>query len=173
MIRIQKIPKTIALKRTKLIDVFCLSIFILFTVSSCSKGEAYYQFKQIKNGDWVIDNVLSFNIDSADVQVGVPYDISVEITNNTNYPYQNLWLFSEYYKGDSIISKRKDEFLIADEYGQWKGYGFGSLYQNSYTVLQAVRFDTIHDDIIYIRHGMTDKILHGIEKIGLRIIESK
>ncbi len=151
-----------------------LSIFVLMLVAvSCSEREAYYKFGEIKDGSWAAEDALLFIIDSTDLDNNKRYDVSVEITNNVDYPYQNLWLFSEYNKEDSSIVKAQKEFMLADEFGKWQGSGFASLYQSSFPVLRSVRFAKGVKYQIHIRHGMQDTILHGIEKIGLKITEAE
>lgn len=150
-----------------------LSIFALILVAvSCSEREAYYKFGELKEANWPVEEALLFVIDSTDMPSDKRYDVSVEITNNVNYPYQNLWLFSEYNKEDSSIVKSQKEFILADEFGKWQGSGFASLYQSTFPVLKSVRFAKGVKYEIYIRHGMQDTILHGIEKVGLKITEA-
>lgn len=155
--------------KTILLSVFVLSIGL----SSCSEREDYYRFEEIKGANWAVEDALVFVIDTMDVQSGINYDISVEITNNVDYPYQNLWLFSEYNKNDSTTVKDQKEFTLADEFGKWQGSGFASLFQSSHPVLKSVQFEKGKRYQISIRHGMQDKVLHGIEKVGLKISKTK
>ena len=151
--------------------VFTL-LLLLFIVSSCGRREAYYQFRELKNGDWAIDQTLLFEIDSATVTPDIAYDISIELTNNVDYPYRNFWISMEVVDGDSMRSEKEIEFVLADEYGKWQGAGFGSLYQSSHTVFERLVFDEGESYKVYIRHKMQDKKLHGIEKVGIKIKES-
>lgn len=148
-----------------------LPLFLLVGVSSCSKGEVYYKFQELKEADWPVEQVLTFEIDSLSIEKGVPYDISLEITNNVDYPYQNFWLFSEYYKNDTTVVKDEREFILADEFGKWKGSGFASLYQSSHLISKSIKFPERKNYVFYVRHGMKDEVLHGIEKIGVKIVK--
>lgn len=147
--------------------------FVAACIISCSEREAYYKFQELEAGNWPVHKVLLFEIDSFAVDSNVPYDISIEITNNVDYPYQNFWLFSEYSKDDSTTIKNEYEFILADEFGKWKGAGFASLYQTSHTVMKSVVFDKKKEHTIFMRHGMQDNVLHGIEKVGIKVTRSK
>lgn len=140
---------------------------------ACSKGEVYYQFKEIKNGSWSADSLLVFDLDTLLMQKDVTYTVKLEITNNISYPYQNLWLFSAYVVNDSVLKEKELECILADKRGVWKGEGFGSLYQSSHQILQSHRFEEIKGAQIYVKHGMSDSILHGIEKVGIKIEKLK
>lgn len=150
----------------KSVLVILISIFFI----ACGKREAYFQFKELKGGDWAINQTLMFDIDSmANIELDTPYDISVELTNNMDYPYRNLWVEMFFDKGDSIKEERKEEFILADEYAKWKGAGFGSLFQSSHLIEKGYIFRDSVKLNIFVRHIMHDKNLHGIEKIGIKI----
>lgn len=149
---------------------FC---FVLFLLPSCDKGEVYYDFKELKNGQWAVGDNLKFEIDSFTLNRDMAYDISLEVTNNVGYPYQNLWLVMEYVVNDSVTIQKEREFILTTKDGVWIGEGFGSLFQSSHRVESAYRFRDIDNLSIYIRHGMTDSVLNGIERVGIKIKETE
>ena len=142
----------------------CSTLFV-----ACGKKEVYYQFKQIKNGEWNVDSLLVFDLDTLLMEKEMLYDIHIEVTNNISYPYQNLWLFTSYVVNDSIVRERQTQFVLADKNGVWTGKGFGSLYQSTHLWLGSYRFKEIKDSRIYVKHGMTDSVLKGVEKVGIKI----
>lgn len=146
-------------------------VFLLLTLlgSSCGEREAYYQFRELKNGDWAIDETLFFEIDSTALQPNVPYDISIELTNNMDYPYRNLWISMKVVEEDSIATEKDKEFILADKYAKWLGAGFASLFQTSHAVNKGLVLDKRKNFKVYINHKMQDQKLHGIEKIGIKI----
>lgn len=148
---------------------FFLVIILMLFFSSCGEREPYYQFKELKNGDWAIDETLLFEVDSTNIMLNTPYDISIELTNNMDYPYRNLWIEMAFDTGDSIKDEKKLEFVLADEYARWIGDGFGSLFQSSHVVQKGYIFKDSVNLKINIRHIMKDLNLHGIEKIGVKI----
>lgn len=138
--------------------------------SSCQEKEIYYHFQEIKNAKWSKYDTLLFDIDSTLFELNKPYNITIEVTNNINYPYQNIWFFVQTDIGnDSLFSEISKEYLLADEFGRWKGSGFGSLYQTSLSFDKQIIFDTKRNYQIRIQQGMRDEPLIGIEKVGIKI----
>lgn len=148
-------------------------LVLLLIFSSCGERETYLRFQELENSDWAIDQTLVFNLDSVNIKPDVPYDISIELTNNVNYPYRNLWLSISLEENDSIVIERDVQFILADEYARWTGAGFGSLFQSSHPLRQKKIFTTTSNLSIYIRHKMQDEKLHGIERVGIKIKEHK
>ncbi|GAB6123504.1 gliding motility lipoprotein GldH [Dysgonomonas termitidis] len=153
----------------KSLSALC-GILLTIIAVSCNKQEIYYRFHEIKDAEWAQNDKLIFNIDSTVFELNVPYTISFEVTNNVNYPYQNIWFFvqTDIYN-DSLYTKREKEYLLADKLGKWAGSGFGTLYQASFVFDDNIIFKERRNHQIIIRHGMRDQRLKGIEKIGVRI----
>ena len=84
------------------------------------------------------------------------------------YPYQNIWILFEESKSAEHISKDTIEYLLADDFGKWKGNGI-SLFQNRIPIKTRYIFPDTGKYTITIRHGMRDDKLKGIEDIGLHI----
>jgi gliding motility-associated lipoprotein GldH len=136
---------------------------------SCNKQEIYYRFHEIKNVEWAQDDTLFFDIDSTLYELDRPYRLSIEVTNNVNYPYRNIWFFMQTdIDSDSVFTDTSKQFQLADEFGKWKGSGFGSLFQTSLPAGDIV-FRQKRNYRIKIEHGMRDEPLKGIEKVGIKI----
>lgn len=157
----------------KLRLVYILSIMISLICLSCNKREAYYHFNEFADVKWSKLDTIVFNIDSAAITPGVPYDIDLEIVNNTNYQYQNIWFYTQ----DNFESKRpvayEIEYTIADKDGNWYGAGFGSLYQLTVSYKKKFVFTEKRNYSFKIVQGMRDEPLSGIEKVGVKIITSE
>lgn len=153
----------------KIVGFFIL-LFILIGHTSCDHKEIYYHFDEIKSGKWNMYDTLSFTIDSACFEINKPYNIDIEISNNINYPYQNLWLFVEdNINNNNTFSRKSEQYLITDERGKWLGSGFGMLYQSSFPFKSNIQFDEKKNYTIKVVHGMRDEVLDGIEKVGIKI----
>lgn len=155
----------------KSLSVFTILIFSCFLLYSCGEREAYYKFRELKNGNWAIDEKLEFEIDSVDFKLNTPYQISVEITNNVDYPYSNLRMFIKVFEEDSLVLDKEEELILADDFAKWKGKGFASLFQSSHLVRDSYFFKKRTNYKVHIRHGLKDENLHGIEKVGIKIKE--
>ncbi|WP_029905214.1 gliding motility lipoprotein GldH [Prevotella sp. 10(H)] len=157
-----------SLKHKGLLAICCL---LLLAISvSCNRQDIYYHFHEIKNGEWSYSDTLIFDIDTTKFELNVPYTMDIEVTNNVNYPYQNIWFFIQNnFENDSVFVKQEKEYMLADEFGKWKGSGFGTLHQLSLALDNNIVFKEKRNYRIKIEHGMRDKDLTGIEKVGIRI----
>lgn len=151
------------------LSVVCC-IVLTFSFTSCQHNEIYYHFGELKNGLWTTNDTLVFDIDTTVFELNVPYDVTLEVTNNVNYPYRNIWFFVQHnFANDSVYVDCSKEFFLADESGKWTGSGFGSLYQTSFPLDKTFTFTEKRNYRIKVIHGMRDNTLHGIEKVGIRI----
>jgi len=112
---------------------------------------------------------MYYDIDSSLIIPGLPYKISIELVNNGNYPYQNIWFFISDNINDSSFVSSSKQYMLADKFGRWYGSGFGSTYQLSLDYIPSVIFEQKRNYRIKIVHGMRDELLEGIEKIGIKI----
>lgn len=100
----------------------------------------------------------------------MPYILSLEVTNNVNYPYKNIWFFTQNdIENDSIFTQLSKEIPLASDLGKWLGSGFGTLYQSSFVINNNIIFKEKRNYSIKIEHGMKDELLNGIEKIGIKL----
>lgn len=153
----------------KLNILIILSIILTVINTSCNNQEIYYRFQELKDAEWIQTDTIRFDIDSTAFELNKPYDLTIELTNNVNYPYQNIWFFvRENIGNDSVFTNREKEFQLADEFGKWHGSGFGTLYQTSLP-LSKITFKEKRNYRIKLVHGMRDQRLPGIEKVGIRI----
>lgn len=150
------------------IAILCLLLMLIINIS-CDNKEIYYRFHELKNAEWKQNDTLFFDIDSTLFEVNKPYNVGIDVTNNVNYPYRNIWFFIQHnITTDSIPVKFSEESVLADEFGRWEGSGFGTLYQTSLPTERLI-FPKRCNYRVKIVHGMRDEPLIGIEKIGLRI----
>lgn len=165
--------KTKSLKLKTVVAVISCLIAIA-TFSSCVERDAYFRYNELKEGQWSMRDTLFFTIDSTDYNVDMPYDVFIEITNNVNYPYQNIWFFEwDNLTNDSTFTRTEIECPLADEFGKWTGTGFGSLLQSTIPLKENVIFRDKRNISIKVLHGMQDDVLNGIEKVGIRLSSKK
>lgn len=143
-----------------LIGIICLS---------CQQQETYYHFHELKDAKWSKSDTLYFDIDSNSVHLNTPLDLHVELINNSDYPYQNIWLFFQNNIEQDSTRITEKQYLLADNTGKWNGSGFGSSYQTSFIYLKNIIFTEKRNYRFKIIQGMRDEPLNGIEKVGLKI----
>jgi gliding motility-associated lipoprotein GldH len=137
---------------------------------SCNDSTVYSKFQPISDKGWHQSEVFDFRFPIS--EKNVLYDLTVQLRNNELYPYQNIWLFSNTLKDDSIISADTIEYYLADDYGKWTGKGI-SLFQNRIPLYKNYQFPDTGNYTVKIKHGMRDNNLKGLEDIGLFVEISK
>lgn len=149
------------------ISILLIASCFLF---SCSKSTVYNEFQSIQNKIWDKQDEYFFNFEIKDKSVS--YNISLQLRNNDIYPYQNIWILSNELQPSGGAIKDTIEYILADDYGKWKGNGI-TLFQNQITLRNNYHFPDTGKYTISVRHGMRDEKLKGVEDIGLFIEVSK
>lgn len=141
---------------------------LLITLAACDFGSTmYHSYNPIPEQGWAKSDTLLFHVNIPDSLT--PYKVSVEIRNDNNYPYKNLYLFvSNNTKDSTIFATDTIKYVVAEESGKWIGTGFGTLYQSGQPL---GKFIPLHPGkyIFKVVHGMKDQFLQGISDVGLRI----
>ncbi len=145
--------------------LFCVGFFL----QSCNYDVLYDQYQIIENTVWEKDKEYYFTFMVEDIDV--PYDITLEIRNNNQYPYQNLWLFYGEERPVGALKRDTVECVLADDYGKWYGQGI-SLFQLSIPLRQNYRFTHKGQYTFSFRQGMRNDELKGIQEIGLKVMKS-
>ena len=151
----------------------CLTLLLIVS-ASCSKGEVYYRFHHLQHGKWHRDSSLLFAVDSTVLQPGKPFSLSIELSFNNSYPYQDFWLRVEHNLTDPFFRSDTLYVKVADERGRWLGSGVGGLHQLSIACPYVVR-PTARDSTtgyrVTMAHYMDDNPLKGVEKVGLKLVQ--
>lgn len=66
------------------------------------------------------------------------YDIKLAIRHDNTYRYRNLSLVVDIIDVDSVVNRNTVDMTLADEYGNWTGGGFGTLYQDEVTIAHVI-----------------------------------
>lgn len=150
-----------------------ISILIIgFVCLSCEKREAYYRFSEFKEASWSKFDTIYFDVDSLSLNPDMAYDVTIELINNSDYPYQNIWLYIQDDFDDTSFSLEEKQYELADKLGKWHGSGFGSLYQLPLLYKKSISIRERRNYHLKVVHGMRDEPLLGIEKIGVKIESS-
>ncbi|MCK4569566.1 MAG: gliding motility lipoprotein GldH [Bacteroidales bacterium] len=146
---------------------YLIIILITLTFGSCKQGSVYHEYITIEGANWYSDSVLHYEVvieDSISLN-----DFYINIRNNTDYPFSNLYLFltTEFPNGHS--TRDTIECILADKNGKWLGSGSGRIKDNKIMLQQALRFPLRGTYHFYLEQGMRHEQLKGIEDIGFSI----
>jgi gliding motility-associated lipoprotein GldH len=94
------------------------------------------------------------------------YDITLAVRYDNSYRYRNLTMAVDVITADSAVNRRTVDMALADEYGNWTGGGFGTLYQSTVPVVEAVTPDEARSIVVWQSMGECDT-LRGLVNLGI------
>jgi gliding motility-associated lipoprotein GldH len=143
-----------------------LTGLLLFFWVSCSLNEIFFEYHSFKKNGWNREAVAVYQI-NIDNTTDL-FDVSLEIRNNNDYPFRNIWLFVDFQTPGGDVRTDTVGVDLADVYGKWYGKGI-SLYNLTIPYETAMRFPQKGTYTYSIRQGMRESPLKGISDIGLKI----
>lgn len=96
------------------------------------------------------------------------YNVLITVRHDTEYPYQNLWLFVKSASPDGIVVQDTVECYLADNRGKFLGDGV-SVYEMPILYMRKIKFPKQGPYKFEIQQGMRDTILAGVRNICLSI----
>ena len=157
------------------------AFFVLFlfcgviTLSSCDRKRVFDDYESLRG--WHKDSLVSFeleNIDSTRV-----YDLFINIRNNSEYRYSNLFLITEIRFPQGKVISDTLEYEMTRPNGEWLGTGFGDVKENKLWYKENVKFDESGKYEVTIQQAMRKngevegiEVLDGITDVGFRIEKS-
>ena len=90
--------------------LIALSVGLLFSLQSCGEKSVYNEYNKIATVGWDFGTPVRFETEINDTLSA--YDITIQVRNNTDYAYQNFWIFVESTSPSGIVAKDTLEFLF-------------------------------------------------------------
>jgi gliding motility-associated lipoprotein GldH len=150
----------------KIVYLFALLILLV----SCDPNRVFDQYYEFPDSMWHKDSVVTFQIPIADTLRN--HNLMVQIRNETNYKFSNLWLFIEITQPDGETVKDTFEIILAEPSGRWLGEGIGGLKTRQAIYRRNVYFPFSGEYIVTLQHGMREESLRGIHDVGFRVERS-
>jgi gliding motility-associated lipoprotein GldH len=149
---------------------FRLKYFLFLPIWSaliaCSHEELFFEFHSVKNAQWNREDAAVFEVNIENH--ANRYDLSLEVRNDDDYPFQNIWLFVDLKTPEGSVRTDTINADLADIYGKWYGKGL-SLHTLSIPYETGFRFPNPGIYTYTIRQGMRENPLKGISDIGLKV----
>jgi gliding motility-associated lipoprotein GldH len=147
---------------------FLIVFLILITIFACNKGRFFGEYKTIPRAVWHRDSIVVFQIPVTDTLKN--HNLYVDVRNDINYKYSNLWLFIDIIQpGDSTSVTDTLEVTLADQTGKWLGKGFGGVKTTEALFRKNVFFPVAGNYQIQIKQGMRGQLLEGITEVGFKV----
>ncbi|WP_298485251.1 gliding motility lipoprotein GldH [uncultured Maribacter sp.] len=157
---------------------FSLSIIILLLLVSCNDTTIKSEYQSLKDASWHKNDTITFNFSELDTIA--KHHIFINVRNDQNYPYSNLFLITELNYPNGDVVKDTLEYNMALPDGTWLGKGKGSLKESKLWFRENIVFPSSGVYTLQIVHAMRKNgtipgvvDLEGITDVGFQIEKSK
>ncbi len=140
---------------------------------SCDKKRVFDEYKNVGNA-WHKDSIVTFDLPQLDAKK--KYNLFVNIRDNDDYPYSNLFLIVSLEQPNRQVKVDTLEYLMTNPDGTLLGEGFSDVKESKLFYKDGESFTQKGIYKIHIRHAVrqTGKVdgverLKGISDIGFRI----
>ncbi len=144
----------------------CAVVFLLCLIS-CDSDRVYESNVKIPDHSWYRLEKARFQVEITDT-ISV-YNLYVNIRNNSEYRWSNLWLFVNVQSPAGVVQRDTLQIVIADQYGKWTGNGLGDKYDNRMLFGKNVYFPASGTYTFEYEQAMREDPVIGIEDVGLRV----
>ena len=138
----------------------------ILVLSCCQRKPvmAHAHFKHLPSSGWQQSFPLNFKPEYDDSTL--TYSITLAVRHENSYRYSNLSLIVDLIAVDSTVTRQKVKMALADEYGNWKGGGFGSLYQETVDVADVIAPEDAQAVVVWQAMQGCDTLL-GLSDLGI------
>ncbi|WPR72168.1 gliding motility lipoprotein GldH [Flavobacterium sp. NG2] len=148
-----------------------LILLIAVLLISCDKKRVFDEYKSVGSA-WHKDSIVSFDLPELDSTQR--YDLFINLRDNNNYPYNNLFLIVTLEKPNGYTKVDTLEYEMAAPDGTLLGEGFTDIKESKLFYKEGVRFRGKYKVNIKQAVRESGKVpgvtqLEGITEIGLRI----
>jgi len=167
------IKTVIPTKRTMRNSISLLLFFLSLFFVSCDASGVFDTYQTIPN-QWNKENLVTFKVQAPD-SIN-KYDLFVNLRNNQEYKYNNLYLIIEMNFPHGKTVKDTLEYKMAKPNGAFLGTGFSSIKENKLWYKENFTFTETGEYQINIQHAMREngKVngvvdLEGVTDVGFRV----
>lgn len=161
------------LRRNKLLLLLIVSLFLF----SCDKKRVFDEYKEL-SGKWKKEDVIQFTFEQNDTIT--PYNLFLNIRNNNEYPFNNLFVIVSLQQPDSLVKVDTLEYAMANADGSLMGEGFSDIkesklwYQENFVFKQKGNY-TVEIQQALRETGSVSGVeeLKGVTEVGFRIEKTK
>lgn len=151
--------------------MFLAGAVLLAAITSCNTSTVYEKYKPIPEAEWHKDSLVTFNIPVTDTTNS--HNLLINVRNEMDYNFSNLWLFIEMEKPGGNIVKDTFEIALAAPSGKWLGEGFGGVKTRQTMYLRNYDFSKPGEYTVKIQHGMREDVLTGIKDVGFSVMKAE
>jgi gliding motility-associated lipoprotein GldH len=154
--------------RIKNSGILLLAAILLF---SCDKKRVFDQYKSVGSA-WHKDSIVTFDLPVLDSTKR--YDLFVNLRDNNNYPFNNLFLIVALEMPNGFTKVDTLEYQMANPDGTLLGEGFSDIKESKLYFKEGVKFRGKYK--VHIKQAVREsgkipgvQALEGITDVGFRI----
>ena len=151
----------------KIINIVSLFFVGIFLLVSCNNASVYNKYNDIEDHTWDKDSVCFFSYNAEDTINH--YDVLLNIRHNSEFRFQNLWLFTVSTDPNGNIAKDTLECYLYDNIGRPLGQDYFYVYEMPLIYMNEIKFHKKGQYTFDIYQAMRDSLLTGVESLGLTI----
>ena len=143
--------------------------FIIIAFTSCKRAVIFEAKRTIHESTWHQDSALVFKVDITDTIT--PNNVVYEVTNNDDYPFANMYLFTTVLFPNGKEIKDTLEIGLATPSGKWIGKGWFGTHKTAFPFRMNIRFPYIGTYTFKITQAMRcpSKTLNGVTDFEMAI----
>lgn len=157
------------LKKSNLL--FAIGISLLFI--SCDEKRVFDEYRKL-DGSWKKKDTIEFTFEQKDTIN--PYNLFLNIRNNNEYPYNNLFVIVALTQPDSLVKIDTLEYAMAYPDGKLMGEGFSDVKENKLWYQENFTFKKPGTYSVKVSQALRktgdiagDLELNGVTEVGFRI----
>ncbi|MFD2542841.1 gliding motility lipoprotein GldH [Lacinutrix gracilariae] len=154
-------------------SVILMLFFLSALVVSCDANGVFDEYQSVSN-PWNKEDIAQFKVQAPDTISA--YNLFVNLRNNQEYKYNNLFLIVEMNFPHGKTVKDTLEYKMAKPNGEFLGTGFSSIKENKLWYKEGFVFSETGEYQVNIQHAMREngKVkgivnLEGVTDVGFRV----
>jgi gliding motility-associated lipoprotein GldH len=125
--------------------IFGFALALLFV--SCDKNRIFDEYKEI-DGSWHKKQKVTFAFEQKDTVQD--YNMFVNIRNNDDYPYNNLFLIVSMLQPDGVTKVDTLEYQMANPDGSLMGEGFSDVKESKLWYKENTKFPKVGKYVVIV-----------------------
>jgi gliding motility-associated lipoprotein GldH len=154
-------------KRNKFLLQIVVIALLSFNIQSCGNKPIFEENKEFDAYKWPFNKPLTFSVNITDTNSYC--NLYVNFRVNANYKYSNIFVWVNETMPDKTVEKKRLEFILADEKGNWLGKNISSIYTYQFQYKPRVKYKQIGIYSYQIEQNMRDDMLENVVSAGLRV----
>jgi gliding motility-associated lipoprotein GldH len=148
-------------------NLLLIALLVLLTTFACKENFYFESDKVLKADQWSYQDSLDFTFTIADTSN--LYNIYLDITHSTEYPYQNIYLqiTTQYPSGERIKERLPIDF--ADKTGRWYGNCDSEWCKLRVNLQGNAFFNSPGKHTITLEQNMRVESLSGVRELSLKL----